>query len=207
MSLRWRGTLGVLVQVGAVRAAFWQPRWFWAAMTTALVSSGVLTAPGRPRPRLRADPGWIAGGVMAGLCAYLVTFGTGWLLNRSSPGRRWLSQVRRCTDSRPRALRALLVVPAAVGEELFWREAMLGDGSQGLLQSGPEVAVYAAVQLASGNPAVVGGGVLLGLVTTCLRVGSGSLTPALLAHLVFSEMTLTWPGLPLPHPCHHRAVT
>ncbi len=207
MSQWWRGMLGVLVQVGAVRAAFRRPQWFWGAMTAALVSSGALTAPGRPRPRLRADPEWIAAGAVAGLWAYVVTFGTGRLLNRSSPGRRWLSQVRLCTDSGPRALRALLVVPAALGEELFWREAMLADGSQGLLQSGPEVAAYAAVQLASGNPAVVGGGVLLGLVTTCLRVGSGSLTPALLAHLVFSEMTLAWPGLPRPHSRQHRAVT
>jgi membrane protease YdiL (CAAX protease family) len=164
-------------------------------MTAALIGSGALAG---ARHQLAPPAGrrWLAGGAAAGVGAYAVTALAALLLDRFPQGRGWLHHVRRCTGSRPRWVRAILVIPAAIGEELFWREAVLVGGGRPGLRVGPEITAYAAVQAASGNPPAVAGGVLLGAVTSLLRLRSGTLGPALTAHLVFSELTLVWPGLP-----------
>ncbi len=196
MPRRLRLLSWALLQAGALRVSFRHPRLFWILMTPALVGSGMATAEGGHPRAARVGAGWIASGAGAGLGAYLVTIAAALLLGRHPSGRRWLQQVHSCTGSCPRPLRAILVVPASIGEELFWREGVLVGDDRKRLRVGSEVAGYLAVQIASGNPTTVAGGLLLGLVTSLLRSRSGSLAPALTAHLMFSELTLVWPGLP-----------
>ena len=196
MSRRLALLAGALLQAGALRASFQRPRLFWPLMTGALLGSGALAVEARRRPTLRREPGWLAGGVAAGAGAYGVTVVAAALLDRFPRGGNWVQQVRSCVGSRRLWLRAILVIPAAIGEELFWRDAVLVGGGPGPLRVVSEISAYAAVQAASGNPAAVAGGVLLGSVASLLRARSGSLGPALTAHLVYSELTLVWPGLP-----------
>ncbi|MHB1639134.1 MAG: CPBP family glutamic-type intramembrane protease [Candidatus Dormibacteria bacterium] len=167
-------------------------------MTVSLVGSGALAGGMDRRTGLATGRGWLLTGALAGAGTYGVTVVAALGLRRSAPGRRWLGQVRACSESCPRPLRVALLVPAALGEELYWRERVVAGGAYrvGASRLGLGVAAYASVQAGSGNPAMVAGGAVLGLVTGALRAGSGSLAPGLAAHLVFSGFTMIWPGLP-----------
>ncbi len=169
-------------------------------MTVSLVGSGALAGGRDRRTRPAEGRGWRLTGALAGAGTYAATVVAALGLRRSAAGRRWLGQVRACTESCPRPLRVALLVPAAVGEELYWRERVVAGGAHGVgaWRLGLGVLAYAGVQAGSGNPAMVAGGAALGLVTGALRAGSGSLAPALTAHLVFSGLTMIWPGLPAP---------
>ena len=85
---------------------------------------------------------------------------------------------------------------AVISEELFWRS---GGWTAEVGPVWGSALAYAAAQLPTQNPLLVMGALPLGLVTTWVRRRSGSLLPVVICHLVFSEMTLAWPGLPLPH--------
>lgn len=127
-------------------------------------------------------------GLGSGMALHLVTVAIAAVIRRSSFGASRLSAVRRWTGSSPRPLAALLVLPAAMGEELYWRADPQPGG----------VAAYVACQLASRNPLLPLGALPLGLVTTWLRRRSGCLWPAFLAHLAYTELTMVYPGLPAP---------
>jgi membrane protease YdiL (CAAX protease family) len=131
---------------------------------------------------------------------YALTVGASGILSRTGPGRRSLHRLKRCTGSVPPPLAALLALPAACGEEWFWREGVLGaeldrgDGpGPALLKS---TLWYAAVQMAAFDPLPPAGAILLGGVTGALRVTSESVWPGLVAHVIYSELTLVAPGLP-----------
>lgn len=182
---------GLAAQALALYASRRRPRHFWPLMTAALIGSGASVMP--PSPRNRAalcccPPGWAALGLGAGIGLHLAAAEGARVIRRFPAGASRLARVRLWTGSRPRAVAALLVIPAAVGEELYWR----ADPRPG------DVASYAACQLASGNLLLPLGAVPLGLLTTWLRQASGCLWPALFAHLAFTELTFVAPGLPGP---------
>lgn len=127
-------------------------------------------------------------GLGAGVALHLVTVAVATVIRRSSFWSARLSTVRRWTGSSPRPLAAMLVMPAAMGEELYWRADPQPGG----------VAAYVACQLASRNPLLPLGALPLGLLTTWLRRRSGCLWPALFAHLAYTELTMVYPGLPAP---------
>jgi len=146
---------------------------------------------------------WLLAGAAAGLAAYGVTLAGALAVGRLPRGRRWLSRLRECTSGTPRPLAALLVIPASVGEEIFWRQSVLGGG----LSPGDEIdlglivrstLVYAAVQAASLQPLPSLGALLLGSGAGLIRVRSGSIWPAVAAHCVYAELCLVQPGLPVP---------
>jgi membrane protease YdiL (CAAX protease family) len=95
---------------------------------------------------------------------------------------------------------ALLVIPAAAGEEIFWRESLLerqrlarGSDFQALVAS---TLAYGAVQAGSLQPLPPLGALLLGSMAGWLRIRSGSIWPAVAAHLAYTELCLVAPGLP-----------
>ncbi len=192
--------MGVLSQAIALRASFARPVLFWPSLTASLAGSGLLVGPGTGLTARRPDRRWIAAGGAAGLFTYLGAVLVAICLRRSRRGATWLSRVAACTGSQPPLVRSLLVIPAAIGEETFWREHLLSDGRGEISKRrvALSAAVYSLTQAASTNPLPVAGGLVLAGVTGALRRSSGSLTPALAAHLVFSELTLAWPGVPGP---------
>jgi len=193
--------LGIASQAGLVYLSFRNPRCFWPLMTLGLSVSGL---PGLRKLRDRPQPtsaSWLLAGAAAGLAAYGVTLAGANVVGRLPRGRRWLARLRDCTQGAPRPLAALLVVPASIGEEIFWRESVLGPG----LHPGDDLdlglivrstLVYAAVQAASLQPLPSLGALLLGLGAGLIRVRSGSIWPAVAAHLVYAELCLVEPGLP-----------
>lgn len=193
--------LAILGQATLCYLSFQKPRYFWPLMTLGL---GAVGLPGLGRLRSRPEPaslGWMVAGGLAGGLGYGITAAGALVARRLSLGRRSLDRLRECTGGVPPQLAALLVVPAAVGEEIFWRESFLGhqlrerpqpEGSA-LLRS---TLVYGLVQMASLQPLPPLGAVLLGSGTGWLRIRSGSVWPAVLAHLVYAELCLVVPGLP-----------
>ncbi|HVD03536.1 MAG TPA: CPBP family intramembrane glutamic endopeptidase [Candidatus Dormibacteraeota bacterium] len=193
--LLWLGAVG---QGIALRWGFHNPSRFWPLVTAGLVGSGLLVGPRREESPQQPDRRWVAVGAAAGLGAFGLTALVSVVVARVPIGRRWLAEVGASTGAVSRPAAAALVVPCALAEELFWREGVLSR--TGTAQSWTALCrhtvAYAAVQGASLNPLPVCGGVLLGALTGLLRQRSGSLLPALAAHLVYSELTLVVPGLP-----------
>ena len=193
--------LGIASQAGLVYLSFRNPRYFWPLMTMGLSVSGL---PGLRKLRDQPQPtsaSWLLAGAAAGLAAYGVTLAGASVVGRLSRGKRWLARLRECTQGTPRPLAALLVIPASIGEELFWRESVLGlrlrdDVELGLIVRA--TLVYAAVQAASLQPLPSLGALLLGSGAGLLRVRSGSIWPSVAAHLVYAELCLVEPGLPEP---------
>ena len=196
-------TLGIASQAGLVYLSFRNPRYFWPLMTAGLSVSGW---PGLQKLRDRPQPtsaSWLLAGAAAGLAAYGVTLAGAFVVGRMPRGRRWLARLRQCTSGTPRPLAALLVIPASIGEEIFWRQSVLEGG----LRPGDEIElglimrstlVYAAVQAASLQPLPSLGALLLGSGAALIRVRSGSIWPAVAAHCVYAELCLVQPGLPKP---------
>ncbi|MGA8207549.1 MAG: CPBP family intramembrane glutamic endopeptidase [Candidatus Dormiibacterota bacterium] len=172
-------------------------------MTVGLSASGL---PGLRKLRYRPQPSsapWLLLGAAAGIAAYGVTLVGAAAVGRVPQGRRWLASLGDCTQGVPRALAGLLVIPASIGEELFWRDSVLEGGQcpGNDVEMGRIVRttmVYAAVQAASLQPLPSLGALLLGTVTGLIRVRSGSIWPAVAAHLVYAELCLVEPGLPVP---------
>ncbi|MFZ0996467.1 MAG: type II CAAX endopeptidase family protein [Candidatus Dormiibacterota bacterium] len=193
--------LGIAFQAGLVYLSFRHPRYFWPLMTIGLSAGGL---PGLRRLRKRPQPTsirWLLTGAATGLVGYGITAAGAAVVGRVPQGGRWLARVRACTESVPRPLAALLVVPASIGEELFWREWLLGQelDPRADLDLGSIVRstlVYAAVQAASLQPLPSLGAVLLGFGAVVIRLRSGSIWPAVAAHLVYAELCLVEPGLP-----------
>lgn len=195
-----RLALGALAQSLALGASQLRPAAFWPLMTATLVGSGLSV--GRSEERRVGLPSgrWLWQGAACGIGMYALTFGAARILSRTGPGRLSLDQLERCTGSVPPTLAALLALPAACGEEWFWREGVLGaELARG---GGPGPALlrstlwYAAVQMAAVDPLPPAGAILLGGVTGALRLTSDSIWPGLIAHVVYSELTLVAPGLP-----------
>jgi membrane protease YdiL (CAAX protease family) len=190
-------------QAGLVYLSFRNPRNFWPLMTAGLSVAG-LPALGRVRERPQpTSVRWMLAGAVAGLAGYGISAAGAALVGRVPQGRRWLDRVRVCTMAAPRPLAALLVIPASIGEELFWRDSVLrqGLGSDSDLDLGfmlRATLVYAAVQAASLQPLPPLGALLLGSGAGLIRVRSGSIWPAVAAHLVYAELCLVEPGLPDP---------
>jgi len=193
--------LGAAIQAWLSYLSFRHPRYFWALMTLGLGACGV---PGlrrlRERPQ-RTSYRWLGLGVLAGVAGYGVTTGAAALACRLPLGRRSLDRLHECSQSVPRPVAALLVIPAAVGEEVFWRESVLGRHRQ--LSPGSPVRdlvtttlAYAAVQAGSLQPLPPLGALLLGSGAGWIRVRSGSIWPAVAAHLAYTELCLVAPGLP-----------
>lgn len=192
--------LGALVQSFALGVSQRRPAAFWPLMTAALVSAGLSVGTSRPPPGPLPSRRWLWRGAASGVGMYAITWGSARVLSRTGFGRRGLDKLERCTESVPAPVAAVLVLPAACGEEWFWREGVLGaslergDGQAAALLS--STLRYAAVQLAALNPLPPAGALLLGGVTGALRIGSDSIWPGLLAHVIYAELTLVAPGLP-----------
>lgn len=155
--------------------------------------------------RLRQHPGqtsgrWVGLGLLVGLGGYGVTTAGAVLASRLAIGRRSLEEIQQCSQGVSRPWAALLVVPAGMGEEIFWREAVLGPYlDAGQSEIGALVGttlVYAAVQAGSMQPLPPLGALLLGAGAGWLRIRSGSIWPAVAAHLAYSELCFVAPGLP-----------
>jgi membrane protease YdiL (CAAX protease family) len=195
--------LGIASQAWLVYLSFRNPRHFWPLMTVGLSASGL---PGVRRLRERPQPTsvrWVVTGAALGVVGYGITVIGAALVGRLPQGGRWLARLRACTDAAPRPLAALLVIPASIGEELFWRESVLGreqgpgaDLDLGLIVR--STLVYAAVQGTSLQPLPSLGALLLGSGAGFLRLRSGSIWPGVAAHLVYAELCLVEPGLPGP---------
>jgi membrane protease YdiL (CAAX protease family) len=164
-------------------------------MTTGLTIAGLSAGPRSRTASWRAGPRWVVAALGLGAGLHLGFRAVAQLAGRISPLTKDLEWVRDAVRSAPPGTRAALSVPAVIGEELFWRSGGL------TAEAGPvwvSALGYAAVQLPAQNALLVMGALPLGLVTTWMRRRSGSLLPATICHLVFSEMTFAWPGLPLP---------
>jgi membrane protease YdiL (CAAX protease family) len=190
-----RQAFGLLVLGVSARLARRRPQRFWPVMTLGLTIAGLSAGPRSRTASWRGGPGWAVAALGLGAGLHLgVRAGAG-LAGRVSPLGKDLEWFWRAVGSAPTGTRAALCVPAVIGEELFWR-------SGGFTAEAGSVWVsalgYAAAQLPTQNALLVMGALPLGLVTTWVRRRSGSLLPAVICHLVFSEMTLAWPGLPLP---------
>ena len=155
--------------------------------------------------RLRQNPGptssrWVGLGLLAGAAGYGVTAAGAVLASRLAIGRRSLEEIQQCSRGVSRPWAALLVIPAGTGEEIFWREAVLGPHLKpGRSEIGALVGstlVYAAVQAGSLQPLPPLGALLLGGGAGWLRIRSGSIWPAVAAHLAYSELCFVAPGLP-----------
>ena len=199
--------IGAATQAGLAYLSFRHPKYFWALMTVGLSASG---APAWRRLRARPQPAplrWLGLGVLAGSAGYGITAAGAALSARLPLGRRSLRRLRECSASVPRPVAAVLVIPAAVGEELFWRESVLGsrianmENSQLRQLLGPTLA-YVAVQAWSFQPLPPLGALLLGWGAGWIRLRSRSIWPAVAAHLVYSELCLVAPGLPQPQAEH-----
>jgi membrane protease YdiL (CAAX protease family) len=193
--------LGAATQAGFSYLSFRYPRYFWVLMTLGLSGWGV---PGLRRLRRRPQTVSVRGlglGLVLGLAGYLITAAGAALANRWPPGRRSLDRLQECSQSVSRPVAALLVIPAAVGEEVFWRESVLGSQLQPEANSQlryllSSTLAYAAVQAASLQPLPPVGALLLGSGAGWLRIRSGSIWPAVAAHLAYTELCLVAPGLP-----------
>jgi membrane protease YdiL (CAAX protease family) len=193
--------LGAATQAGLSYLSFRYPRYFWVLMTLGLSACGL---PGFRRLRAEPQRASVRGlgfGVLAGVAGYGITAAGAAVAGHWPFGRRSLDRLRECSRSVPRPVAALLVIPAAVGEELFWRDSVLGRqfppsaDSQFRRLAGSTLA-YAAVQAGSLQPLPPLGGLLLGAGAGWIRIRSGSIWPAVAAHLAYSELSLVTPGLP-----------
>jgi membrane protease YdiL (CAAX protease family) len=193
--------LGAAGQAGLSYLSFRHPRFFWALMTLGLSACGV---PGLRRLRVRPQKASIRGlglGVLAGVAGYGITAAGAVVASRLSIGRRSLDRLQDCSQSVSRPVAALLVIPAAVGEEVFWRESVLGrqlqqEASSQVRDLVSSTLAYAAVQAGSLQPLPPLGGLLLGAGAGWIRIRTGSIWPAVAAHLAYSELCLVAPGLP-----------
>ncbi|HUY57595.1 MAG TPA: CPBP family intramembrane glutamic endopeptidase [Candidatus Micrarchaeaceae archaeon] len=198
---------GAATQAGLAYLSFRHPKYFWALMTVGLSASGV---PAWRRLRTRPQPAsirWLGLGLLAGAAGYGITSVGATVAARLPLGRRSLRRLRECSESVPRPVAAVLVIPAAVGEELFWRESVLGNrigttANSQLRQLRNSTLAYAAVQAGSFQPLPPIGALLLGWGAGWIRLRSGSIWPAVAAHLVYSELCLVAPGLPQPQAKH-----
>jgi membrane protease YdiL (CAAX protease family) len=193
--------LGAAGQAGLSYLSFRYPRYFWALMTLGLSACGV---PGLRRLRAhpqRASVRWLLLGTIAGVAGYGVTAAGAALAARLTLGRRSLDRLEECSRGVPRPVAALLVLPAALGEEVFWRESVLGrqlrpGASPPLRALVSSTLAYAAVQVGSLQPLPPLGALLLGSGAGWIRIRSGSIWPAVVAHLAYTELCLVAPGLP-----------
>lgn len=178
----------------AVGAAIAQrhPRRFWPVMATSLTVAGLVAVPQVRPSEIPCRRAWLLGGGGAGVAAHLLFRGAARLAVRVPALGPHLERLRSGAESAPPALAALLTLPSALGEELYWRE----------LGAGPTAGAlgYVLAQVPSGNPLLPLGALPLGLLGRWLQERSGSITPPLLAHLTFSELTLVRPGLPRDRP-------
>ncbi len=168
-------------------------------MTAALAGSGLLVPMAKSRSGSTPSRRWLGLGAGVGAAAYSLTLGASLVISRSDRGRRSLGLLQTCTGSAPKPLAAALILPAALGEEWFWREgvttALLArsqNPGRALFQG---TVCYSAVQAAALDPLPPSGALLLGLGTGALRLASGSIWPSVVAHVVYSELTLVAPGL------------
>lgn len=187
--------LGLLAQGVAAARSRRDPEHFWPLMTAGLVLAGCTAAPRAAAASWGWSWRWLGAALGLGAGLHLgVRMGA-----RAASRLPWtaahLERLRGGMGSAAVPTRAVLALPAALGEELFWRcDGWLGD-------SGPLPAAacrYSLAQLPGRNPLLVAGALPLGLATGWVKRRSGSLLPAVVCHLVFSELTLVWPGLPLP---------
>ncbi|MGH7643815.1 MAG: CPBP family glutamic-type intramembrane protease [Candidatus Dormibacteria bacterium] len=201
--------LGAAAQAGLSNLSFRHPRYFWSLMTLGLSACGI---PGLRRLRDRPQStslGWLGLGLLAGIFGYGLTILGALVVRRMPWGRRSLDQIRECTEGVARPVAALLVVPAAVGEELFWRQTVLdarhpaGSGPSFRRLVGTTLA-YAAVQSGSGQPLPPLGALLLGSGAGWIKARSGSIWPAAAAHLAYTELCLVRPGLPRSQSHHSK---
>jgi membrane protease YdiL (CAAX protease family) len=196
--------LGAAAQTGLSYLSFRDPRYFWAVMTVGLSACGV---PGfrrlRQRPA-RTSGRWLGVGLVTGLVGYGITVAGAIVIGRLAIGRRSLKQLEQCSQGVSRPLAAMLVIPAGIGEEIFWRESVLGRqleaGHSQLSSLVGATLAYAAVQAGSLQPLPPLGALLLGAGAGWLRIRSGSIWPAVVAHLAYSELCLVAPGLPAAGP-------
>lgn len=186
---------GILALAGAARLSRRCPQRFWPVMTIGLTAAGLSAVPRARSSSWRGDGRWLAAALGLGAGLHLGARAGAGLPGRFPPLAGSLEWLQKAVASAPAPARAVLIVPAVISEELFWR-------SGGWIAArGPVWGAalgYAAAQLPAQNPLLAMGALPLGMATTWLRRRSGSLLPAVICHLVFSEMTLAWPGLPLP---------
>ncbi len=190
-----REVVGLLVLTSAARLSRRHPQRFWPVMTLGLTLAGLSAAPRAKTASWRWSWRWAAAALGLGAGLHMGTRAGARLASRIPGAASALGRLQGAVRSAPTPMRVVLSVPAVIGEELFWRSGGW------IAETGPvwgSALGYAAAQLPTQNPLLVMGAIPLGLVTTWMRRRSGSLLPVVICHLAFSEMTLAWPGLPLP---------
>jgi hypothetical protein len=190
-----REVLGLLVLTSAERLARRRPQRFWPVMTLGLTVAGLSAAPRARSASWHGGWRWLAAALGLGAGLHLGVRAGAVMAGRISALAGSLEWLERAVASSPTSTRVVLSVPAVLGEEVFWRSG--GWIAEAGTVWGSAVG-YAAAQLPTQNPLLVMGALPLGLAATWIRRRSGSLLPVVICHLVFSEMTLAWPGLPLP---------
>ena len=190
-----REVFGLLVLTSVERLSRRSPQRFWPVMTLGLTVAGLSAAPRARSASCRGGWRWLAAALGLGAGLHLgVRAGAG-MAGRIPPLAGSLEWLQGAVGSAPTSTRLVLTVPAVIGEEVFWRS---GGWIAEVGAVWGSALGYAAAQLPTRNPLLVMGALPLGLATTWIRRRSGSLLPVVICHLVFSEMTLAWPGLPLP---------
>jgi hypothetical protein len=189
-----RELFGLLVLASAERLSRRRPQRFWPVMTLGLTVAGLSAAPRARSASWHGGLRWLAAALGLGAGLHLGVRAGAEVAGRISPLAGSLEWLQGAVGSSPTSTRVVLSVPAVLGEELFWRSG--GWIAEAGTVWGSAVR-YAAAQLPTQNPLLVMGALPLGLATTWIRRRSGSLLPVVICHLVFSEMTLAWPGLPL----------
>ncbi len=200
--LKQSGALWATVCIGAWWVAAVCTRWWgiWLPIGGLALVLGALTL---PNPTIRAALRPRTPHVLLGLGAGALMVGATWVLYppviELAPGLgldvgRILAEVR----ATPTLVTVLALPPIVLAEEVVWRGVVQGS----LARRGPVLAtlgagaLYGAVLIPTGLPALVLAGFVCGLAWSALRALSGSLLPSVLAHLAWS-MTMAL-ALPLP---------
>ena len=190
------------VVVWLAAAASSGPLGIWRAIGGAAVALGVAvllfdrpasTALLQPSPRLILL-GATAGALMV-VATYLLYPVLAHLVPRIATDTAHLYAAFRAP---PLAVASAALIPVIVGEELVWRGAVQASLVQRLgAWRGVALAagVYALVHVPLGSPVLVAVAFFCGLAWGALRARTGSLVPALVAHLVLDVLVLLW--LPL----------
>jgi membrane protease YdiL (CAAX protease family) len=169
----------------------------WPALGSTAVVCGLLVVLGMGRalapklvPRLRdALLGILAGAIMVGGTRFLFA----WIAPRAPSLFSDTKALYASFRTLPWAVSAALLVPVVLGEELAWRGAVQGALESRLGVKGAAVGavlLYTAVHVLEGSTVMVLAALGCGIIWSCLRAYTGSLTASVLSHLLWDLVVL-----------------